>query len=122
MNDNWRELPAGNALDRLVAERLGLNPSIGSNYHGWFYVKDGTEYRIPAYSSDAAAPLPLAEGKILETAETWKGNFHARIVPFTSDKMDALNQSWQHADTLALARLRAWLAHDDEIRNGKDGE
>lgn len=133
MTDDWRAAVPGPALDRLVAERLGwtdIRETEGwyenSESEGWEkYIEgyppnfDGIGHRrVPDWYRDAAAPLPLAEGEVLEMSQTWKGTFSARIVPATSDKMDALSQTWQHATTLALARVRAWLARDDAKRGG----
>lgn len=119
---NWREMPAGRELDRLIAERLG-HPTFtepipeserdlykpGITELSWMRV-NGIPIPVPHYSTDANAALSLIEG-------TEEGNDYL---------LRKLNTGWHiHAywgdsgkitatePTIALAVCRAWLAYQD---------
>lgn len=128
MTDDWRSLD-GPALDRLVAERLGwteiviVESEYGDYVSGWTESLEGippgeTEHRhFRPVSRDAAAPLPLAEGERIVMIERHDGTFSAQAQPHLWGHF--FDQDWptMEADTLALARLRAWLARDDAKRD-----
>lgn len=142
---DWRGLPAGNALDRLMAERLGwriaenadlpdkeLWPWLAVSPNGrlvaldvsrqnpldeaWdnaFWAPEGDPI-IPRFSRDANAELPLDDVQ-METYQFYGNHFTARIsVPHSSSLRD-IDVPLEEADTLALVRVRAYLAWGDRL-------
>jgi len=156
MKDNWRNMPAGAALDRRVAERLGyrVERAMYAPYPSpvWVLTRPGDHGEkefisdfgwtldeawswafdpeieidgeivslVPLYSRDASVPLPLAEGEEIEIHELWSGTFAARCNQPLSSRLAETQGELMTADTLALARLRAWLAHDDAKRGDEN--
>ena len=119
---DWRALPAGGAVDRIIAERLGYTVHRGADL--WYYLQapDGSHVcnycgiaalawdGVPAYSTDANAALALWDNDSRWAVyPAWiedkgRGKFCATF-PGYGDQ-DAGDE---YADTPALAIVRAWL-------------
>lgn len=123
---DWKTLDAGAALDRLVAERLAGMKVMGTPvaYYQypvgdkfaticlWWSTPDGWQFH--PFSTDAAAPLPLGPNDLFDMEEYTSGWGCRATVRNRYDERETCK--WETAPTLALARLRAWLARDDAKR------
>jgi len=120
---DWRSLPAGPELDRLIAERLG-----------W------TEFHHPAGAPDVWLGLPPNSGLVSATSlpPTWSTgvdvaltlidldwcllqlNLTARLENPWTTSISRGNLGWESrpSPTAALTICRAWLAYMD--REGKE--
>lgn len=130
--NNWRELPAGEALDRLIAERLG------QPLDGWEWINDGVfrltdtdeqgrrrhrfmssysmnlnkAITLPPRGEDIRFVLSIISPKYRPMND---GDWEADInVGTPEDHRHFIGQ----ADTPALATCRAWLAYDEHL-NGE---
>lgn len=111
---NWRELPAGRELDRLIAERLGRY--VNSNATDWWYDDAGFIGRIPAFSTDLNAAVTLLAG----CNRSWKLSYD---FSYGFDGRTGYSISidgtvyCQFIDTPAFALCMAFLAwRESEIR------
>lgn len=126
---DWRTLPAGRVLDRVIAERLGWT-LIGFDDPFWRHrqrddaavgdywrTSEGAR-KLPAFSTDANAALTL-----------WGLNSHWSLNPDANDNGvhfegyypyadNEYGEMCELADTPALAICRAWLAWMD-AKEGK---
>lgn len=126
MAADWKSLPGGRELDRVIAERLGMNFRYvvevkdyvvhqdelslwQREYLDSVYIKSDWCY-VPHFTTNANAHLPLETGATFEMVELWTGKSQARIVVTVTGK----SYPWQEGDTLAEARARAWLAWQDQ--------
>jgi hypothetical protein len=121
---NWRELPAGRGLDRIIAERLGYTVQFNEN-NGYYYlvrpdgtkaINYGTEWAAweasPAFSVDANAAIAL-----------WDNDYHWAIFPdpdqpgkfcATHPCSRDYDVGIETADKPAEAISRSWLAWGDK--------
>lgn len=122
---DWRTMDAGREMDRIVAERLGWteieeqenwyeDPEVMAYQQIDLYGrKDGSEYRVPKYSTDANAALQLDKPVLWwsEDDGRWLATYDAAI--FGSAIELDVSPSPGEADTPALAICRAWLSWKD---------
>jgi hypothetical protein len=112
---DWRDLPQGRELDRVVAERLGL---ITVNEAGqWQRVKERWNpdwIYPPAYSTDANAALALwadeHEQGAIAVLDFDGYSWTAYRKYFSEQFMQWVETEKQSADSPALAIVRAYLA------------
>jgi len=113
---DWRDIPSERELDKRIAISLGwrverwsgggwnvYDPK-GFRFGSYVQAEDALEF-LPFYSTDANAPLPIAPGTVIEIQEMPGSHYAARFVVTVSGKA----HEWRIADTLAEARVRAWL-------------
>lgn len=133
---NWREMPAGRELDRVIAERVGwavechkvVYPTSSSYDYYRLIGPNGEEKRdydipeaawqdAPHYSTDANAALSLPTADLyfidLHGPHSENSLWHAFIEWGYSDEEDEYPSFRAEADTAALAVCRAWLAWKD---------
>jgi hypothetical protein len=120
MND-WKELPAGAKLDRLIAERLGFRVTAGVTQDRYgavptvFYMaqRHETPRELPHYSTDLNAAFMLVEAidGFALYVDAFLGGYGTpfeALIP-TGDDGNFVGD----AATPALAICRAWLAYKD---------
>ena len=120
---NWRDLPAGRELDRLVAEKAGYRVQhdhpdyILWSADGDFVVRQPDEYlawrHVPHYSTsvDAALTLPLNPGEYgwaLKIVPDFSGGLVWAMI--IDDAGQTVSRCIQPARLIALAMVQTWLA------------
>jgi len=135
---SWRDLPAGPELDILVAKRLGWRITVHdqqsyslSSQNGWvglevnqatWRVDEDSAWRdvftqhiglggIAHWSTDANATLYAPDAEL--DLRQYGSACYARYTIPVSSRMADHSVLYEEAPTLALARVRAWLAHMD---------
>lgn len=133
---DWRELPAGAGLDRIVAKRLGYVIDIIStppdyqvnlakpdgSLHALKYTiyehiwRDLFNYHIPQFSRDANAALP-GDCAVWNISNTWYACYEVQVFENVHEwTLLATEKLVQSGQALAEARSRAWLAWKDVQR------
>ncbi len=139
---NWRGLPAGDELDRVIAERLGWhivskhtphNPVYPENeiqtfspdgkiVHSAYYTEMSLDsclehmqalHKLPRYSRDVNTELPLDEGYYWTFTSPTVGEPDDNWLAEIINTWTGEHESNCAADTLPLARAHAWLAWMD---------
>jgi hypothetical protein len=125
---NWKELPAGRELDRVVAERLGWTGfHTGTNLLGQrdlFGMEPYTEEmirraitwagkRVKNYSTDAdaAIALPVERGMTLQIIFLVEMNEYAARYVHIADASNS--PDWHTSTNIAHAIVKAWLAQSE---------
>lgn len=125
----WKDLKAGEQLNKLIALRLGWtavrkDTLIPLWLSGIPLYKQQTDRQyVPDFSSrpdQCSRYLTVEEGCSLQLEVLSTGLTLARIVINVSSRLNDQNTEWQTGDTLALAWCRAWLAFSD--RNSANGQ
>lgn len=123
----WQTMDAGEDLDVLIAERVGLNvyhkevggwPAFSVQREWldvWIENEHGLAYEIPAYSTDANAAFSLLSGEAervgLEYNLYGVSGGHTCEVGFWTNEAGRRDRTWEGTgQTPALAIVHAYLA------------